>query len=311
MRAKVTTEDVRKEDKLALWMDLVCAQLVQVDCQSSERAATFFGEIEKTVLPGLEIANIRANAQTVKRTKQQISCADDDCFLVNIQVAGSSIVRQDGREAILKPGDCAIYSSTRPYEFVFNESFRQKVVVLPVETVMNLCPGIDRQCAITLKHEASATALFCRMASTIDDLADRLPGHLAAAASYTLVQALVASVDGEQRGLTAYHLARAKDSIVRHLSHPDLDVEFIASSIGVSVSHLHRLFASEGHHVMRWVWDKRLEACSRDLKREKKISIASIAYRWGFSNPSHFSRAFRNRYGMSPGEWREPPLVGR
>lgn len=32
-------------------------------------------------------------------------------------------------------------------------------------------------------------------------------------------------------------------------------------------------------------------------------TTAAVAHRWGFSNPSHFSRTFRGAYGMSPSDW--------
>ncbi|MGW0964073.1 AraC family transcriptional regulator [Streptomyces gelaticus] len=34
--------------------------------------------------------------------------------------------------------------------------------------------------------------------------------------------------------------------------------------------------------------------------------MAAVAQRWGFVSPSHFSRAFRATYGMSPREWQAP-----
>jgi AraC-like DNA-binding protein len=33
-------------------------------------------------------------------------------------------------------------------------------------------------------------------------------------------------------------------------------------------------------------------------------AIASIAREWGFTDPSSFTRMFKNAYGMSPREWR-------
>jgi AraC-like DNA-binding protein len=35
-----------------------------------------------------------------------------------------------------------------------------------------------------------------------------------------------------------------------------------------------------------------------------KIRIATLAYRWGFSDPSSFGRAFRNLFGHSPGVYK-------
>jgi AraC-like DNA-binding protein len=63
--------------------------------------------------------------------------------------------------------------------------------------------------------------------------------------------------------------------------------------------------------VNAWVRTRRLEAAREELARTGAAhrSIAAVAARWGFSNPSHFSRAFRERYGMSPVQWRSAHLA--
>ncbi|MCX4767208.1 helix-turn-helix domain-containing protein [Streptomyces sp. NBC_01275] len=37
--------------------------------------------------------------------------------------------------------------------------------------------------------------------------------------------------------------------------------------------------------------------------RHRGLTVAAVAQRWGFTSPSHFSRAFRDAHGMSPREW--------
>ncbi|XES00905.1 AraC family transcriptional regulator [Streptomyces sp. S1D4-11] len=54
----------------------------------------------------------------------------------------------------------------------------------------------------------------------------------------------------------------------------------------------------------------------RVLKRElgrsanRRLSVAAVAQRWGFSSPSHFSRTFRDAYGMSPSAWQASAASG-
>ena len=46
---------------------------------------------------------------------------------------------------------------------------------------------------------------------------------------------------------------------------------------------------------------RRLDRCRSDLEAARRTeSITSIALRWGFNDPSHFSRLFRRRYGVAP-----------
>jgi AraC-like DNA-binding protein len=35
-----------------------------------------------------------------------------------------------------------------------------------------------------------------------------------------------------------------------------------------------------------------------------RLSISQICFRWGFNDSAHFSRAFRNQFGLSPREHR-------
>ena len=56
-----------------------------------------------------------------------------------------------------------------------------------------------------------------------------------------------------------------------------------------------------------WIRAHRLENCRKDLARPgaRSMTIASVAYRWGFGDATHFGRVFKDAYGMSPREWRE------
>ncbi len=54
---------------------------------------------------------------------------------------------------------------------------------------------------------------------------------------------------------------------------------------------------------MRHIWRRRLEQCAKDLCDPRRAGerIAEIAFRWGFGDASHFSRAFRQQFGCAPG----------
>ena len=53
----------------------------------------------------------------------------------------------------------------------------------------------------------------------------------------------------------------------------------------------------------------RLQACVRDLQQAGPHArpITDIALSWGFGNPSHFSRVFRDHTGMTPSAFRHAP----
>ena len=66
---------------------------------------------------------------------------------------------------------------------------------------------------------------------------------------------------------------------------------------------LNSLFGEEGTSLMRYVWRRRLEHCARYPADPRRAGerIGEIAFRWGFSDASHFSRAFRQLFGDTSG----------
>ena len=92
----------------------------------------------------------------------------------------------------------------------------------------------------------------------------------------------------------------------RHLCDPGLSPRMVASHCRVSVRTVHLRFEATGQTFGRWVLDSRLEACQRALRdpQQTALGISQIAYRAGFSDLSHFNRVFRQRFGMTPGDWR-------
>jgi AraC-like DNA-binding protein len=92
-----------------------------------------------------------------------------------------------------------------------------------------------------------------------------------------------------------------------HLKKPDFTVNQLAAELGVSLSQIHRVFAHSGVTASAWLWNRRLEGCADDLHdvAAARRSMGDIALSWGFNDLSHFSHAFKKRFGTSPKEWRK------
>ncbi|WP_189945537.1 helix-turn-helix transcriptional regulator [Streptomyces roseolus] len=103
---------------------------------------------------------------------------------------------------------------------------------------------------------------------------------------------------------------RAVDEIRRwvnsRLPDPRLRPDAIAEAHHISVRRLYKLFTGENGTLSRWIQQRRLEECRRELGRGGGTAkVQAVAQRWGFATAAHFSRCFRARYGMSPSEWRD------
>jgi AraC-like DNA-binding protein len=91
--------------------------------------------------------------------------------------------------------------------------------------------------------------------------------------------------------------------IERHLLDGAVTVGDIATAHGVSVRTVNRIFNATGQTVGEVIRVRRLARAREDLI-DSDLSVSAIAHRWGFSDPSHFTRSFKAHYGASPREYR-------
>ncbi|GAA1235545.1 helix-turn-helix domain-containing protein [Kitasatospora nipponensis] len=148
------------------------------------------------------------------------------------------------------------------------------------------------------------TALTDMIHTTVADLA---PAGVAAAQN-TLVELAKAVVKGrfddvEPRLAPALAQA-AKDLADRLLADPELSPALLARELNVSVRTLHRAFAATGEQVTTYIRHRRLHEARLTLDAPSgRLSISELAAHWQFADGSHFTRAFKKRYGRTPTEY--------
>ena len=102
--------------------------------------------------------------------------------------------------------------------------------------------------------------------------------------------------------------ARIKTFIESRLDDPELSVDAIAQACGMSVRSVHRAFEAEpGGSVSNYVWMRRLSRCAAELRNPGQAPrpIIEVCFTWGFNSTSHFSRLFKERFGVTPREYRQ------
>lgn len=85
----------------------------------------------------------------------------------------------------------------------------------------------------------------------------------------------------------------------------EFSLEMAADAVGVSSFYLSKLFREEkGETFINFVSDKRLEK-ARAMLEETELSIKEITACTGYNDQNYFSRIFKNKYGLSPKEYRK------
>lgn len=112
------------------------------------------------------------------------------------------------------------------------------------------------------------------------------------------------------RRLERGRASRVLDYIEAHLGE-DLSVAALAEVAGLSTAHFSRLFrATFGRSPHGFVLEQRVRAADEMLLRGQQ-TIAQVAYCLGFSSQSHFTQAFRQLTGRTPGRARTRGPSGR
>lgn len=107
-----------------------------------------------------------------------------------------------------------------------------------------------------------------------------------------------------QRYRVSHHgLVVALEAMEANKEEP-LERDALAAAAGLSIRQLERLFQSQMRTTIREHYLRiRLDEAMR-LLRETDLSRAMIAVACGFASTNHFSRCFRRRFTMSPGDAR-------
>jgi AraC-like DNA-binding protein len=205
-----------------------------------------------------------------------------------------------------------LFSNARPYELWFEGGFEQRVFIVPQALVQGAIGDMDAVVAIPLLRTHPGNRLLGAFAEALSEV-PCLPDAQAAQLREGMLQTLSAVLDGAGRGdwpglrqLRRYHLARIHAFIRERLGDPRLGMDLISAALQLSPPHIHRLFEGQERTLSATIWRLRLEAARQDLARSdlRHIGVGEIAYRWGFVDPAHFSRRFRQAFGISPRESR-------
>lgn len=145
-------------------------------------------------------------------------------------------------------------------------------------------------------------------------IAGLAPTEVNLAGVYALVWSLLSAAswepqsDEQARSLPLVQQGRLAviDAYIReHLHRPELGVTELARGAGLSVSHVHRLFAERLSITPgRYVAELRFER-ARQMLRESNEPIKRVSHACGFRSPDHFSRWFGQRQGVPPTRYRK------
>lgn len=218
----------------------------------------------------------------------------------------------DGATAIAEPGSFFAYDAARPSKVDWT-AHRSASLVLPRQSVINAIGGdipAEAELAQRLANDPLAPFLRGYLHQLVQHgTALDTDGHRVTLAGLTglALAALRSAYRIEAQDEAAQRralLTAAKTFIDRHLTRPDLDAAMLATALGISRASLYRLFSGQEQSVSAAIRAARLARARQLLSSMPQRSIAEIASQCGLDTP-HFSRMFREQFGITPSQARE------
>ncbi len=319
MLTTLSINDVPAAQRAMAWRDAVCDTFVRLEC-TPERHAPLHGSIQTGMLGQLHVARVQSSPQFVERTVARAQQAEEAFVLLSVQLRGRTVVQQGSSQAVLTPGCIAFYDTTRPYTLTLPSDFDQLVLHLPHHMLQSKTLG-------GLDHMAERLHASNPFAQAILALAPQLLRMVGAARPAVAERTCAAAVElialamdslsdpssadsdalAPTQGAAADALVwRTRELISRQLDDTELSPARLASQVHVSLRRLQEVFQDQGTTLSDSIWDMRLDYARSLLASAQSVreSISTIAYRAGFGDLAHFSRRFRQRYGVSPSEFR-------
>lgn len=303
------TTTVAETDRLDFWRSTVCDQFVALDVTPST-SGLVSGRVTAASVAGTHLRRISSVPHRFERTVRQVRSADEDFLQIALARRGRTLIVQDGREAVIGPGEFVIYDSSRPFTFVTSDSFEYQVCLHPKGALPLSAAETAAVTAITFDGRRGIGAMLPPLLSSLGRvIGDDVPEAAQEAVARTIGDVFVALVRSTVPASAPenLHVARARGHIRQHIADRDLDPAGVAAACAISVSYLHKLFAEEGTSVAGEIREQRLQGAWTDLRRPElaHVGVGAVGARWGMPDPAAFSRAFRARFGRSPKAHRE------
>lgn len=293
------------------WKHLVAESFVPLAARTAD-VDGFRGQMRRRVLDRMSIVEVTATSHEVHRTPALIARSGERYFKLNLQLEGTGLLIQDNREAVLQPDDLAIYDTDRPYTLAFEQQARMMVVMFPCDALSLPTDYVGQLAAVTMAGSAGLSGIvgqFIRQLSENLEVLGGPSGSRLAANALDLVSTMLhAEMDltPDRMKPQALLAVSVREYIEANLSDPLLSPASIAAAHFISTRHLHNVFHESGSTVASWIRGQRLDGARRELRDPLHAgkSVGAVAARWGFLDAAHFSRTFRDAFGLSPSDWR-------
>lgn len=301
-----TTTRLPAEERMAMWEESI-STIFDIDIPTSASEQGFNASVTSYLLnEQIMFTQCETKSQSFSRSSLRTAQDGMDYYLVQTHLKGHQDVSRGGKTLRCNTGDLLVIDLADVHTAQAAD-FSHLTLVIPRPLLAPHLLNPDSQEGRVLKADNGLTTLAVNhmhsLAQVIgnmkkEEVRDVLEPTLLLLASS--LNGTVDSVEQGSAGVVHSYVSRAKIIIEQNLQR-DFSIDWLCGQLNISRAGLYRLFAPLGG-VKSYIQERRLKKCTHQLlsPRFAHLPIYDIAARWGFHNESHFSRAFKQRHGVTP-----------
>lgn len=311
-----TTEPLKEGDRFAAWRESI-GVIFDVEPAGAKVPPTFSASVRAFNLGDLLVSRVDFTGQRFSRRTARISSDGIDHYLVQLYDVGGFSGATNKSDLNVRSGDVQILDLGQPH----NSSARTSstiAIIIPRDLLNEMLPSRGGLHGLVLPGNHGAGGV---LSDFMKSLFSRLPSVEASEAA-TVARATaevvaacfrptVATMDRAREQIEGVMAERIERYIGENLGSPELSPDTICRQFRISRTQLYRMFEPEGG-VARHIQKRRLDRAFSELRspiyRHRRVS--EIAFAVGFSSEAHFSRTFRQAFGMRASDVRsQDPIV--
>jgi AraC-like DNA-binding protein len=291
---RFTTVGLPEAQRIALWEGHNANALIALQCRKLDDASLEATEINLQ-LPRLQLARVISNPHVVERTTTVIRRTPAEAVACYLTLVGEAFFYYDDGVRRMRPGQLIMCETDRPFMRGFSQGLEELAIKIPRAVFAQITGSESLREPLVLdfaQGDVHARTLARLVSNAVRSDGSRFVDE------QTILELIGCLVTDRTAGLATVHLAAAKVYIEERLSDAGLTAARVAKGIGISERHLSRVFGAAGTNVPRYVLGRRLDCAHALLGADGTVTISEAAARCGFGSATHFSHAFKERFGL-------------
>lgn len=301
----LSTEKLGQKERFSYWNDVVTQ--VYAPCNgTTEDFSGFNASVTVNSFGSTELSTVSSQSVHYHRRDTDLHTKPQEDIFISIMHEGNCFFTQNDRQVRHQKGDVLIYDSAKPYVFSYPEAYQSILLRLPRAMVQTKVSKIDSLGGTVLEGNSPYARLINSLMKETSFITENSESHdFDEFITPTLEMITSAVGKGTDRLLISggssheVLLNEIKCFIRNNITNEELSLEMIAKHKNMSLRTLSRLFAEAGETPKSWLQEQRLSHAYSALMNRKVKNVTEAALTYGYKDLSHFSRAFKQRYGCN------------